>query len=68
MGILSNILEKKQVCEHNQNVVHRKFHLEDGTPIIDTRCSCGYRDYGHVYGDAQNWKDETIIIKNGVKC
>jgi hypothetical protein len=51
-------------CDHRQNVRHRKYHSNDGTPMIETECfDCGYTDKGVVYAD--EWKDELIVISNG---
>lgn len=55
---------KKKRCDHSQNIRHRKYHSNDGTPMIETECfDCGYTDNGHVYAD--DWEDSLIIRQNG---
>ncbi len=57
---------KKGKCDHKRNVRHLKYHLNDGTPMIETQClDCGFTDRGHVY--ANEWKDELVLIINGQK-
>ncbi len=54
----------KKNCNHENNVRIKKYHLDDGTPMVDTQCfDCGYTDSGHVYTD--DWKDELIVKRNG---
>lgn len=55
---------KKKKCDHTQNVRHKKYHLNDGTPMIETQCfDCDYIDCGHVYAD--EWEDRLLVIRNG---
>lgn len=57
---------KKKKCDHSQNVRHKKYHLDDGTPMIETQCfDCGFVDKGHVYADSDDWDDRLIVIRNG---
>jgi hypothetical protein len=34
--------------------------------MIRTECKCGYVDQGHVYADANDWKEEVIVLRNGL--
>jgi hypothetical protein len=59
-------LFKLKVCAHNIDVQHKKYFSQDGTPMIRTECKCGYVDEGHVYVDVNDWKEDVIVIRNGL--
>ena len=59
------LFTSKKKCNHTQNVRHKKYHSEDGTPMIETQCfDCDYTDIGCVYADGE-WEDRIIVIRSG---
>lgn len=56
---------RKKKCEHDQNFRMNKYLDKDDTPMIEFDClDCGYKDHGHVYGDAEGWV-EYKQVRNG---
>jgi len=57
---------KKKPCKHKLNYILNQWVAKDDTPMISFVClDCGYKDYGHVYGDSENW-EKYIECKNGI--
>lgn len=53
------IIKSQRKCRHENAITH-KWNNSDGTPMVHTRCECGYRDHGHVYGDS--WAKDEITF------
>ena len=67
MSWLRNILRRKP-CEHDTDYRSRTYLSPDGTPMTEFECfTCGWKDHGHVYADAENWKTNLIIKRKGVE-
>jgi hypothetical protein len=66
MSWFSNIFRRKP-CQHDTDYRSRTYVDENGTPMIDFECfKCGWKDHGHVYGDAEGWEN-LIIKRDGVE-